>query len=678
MNQHQNPFLDSWDTPFGVPDFSKIKNEHYQPAFEQGFREQLAEIEQIANDPNTPTFKNTLEALEASGSLLDRVSAVFYNLTGSDSSTELQALESIINPAHVAHTSKIRTNVLLFGRIKAVYDSRDRLGLDNDQRSLLEETYNAFVRSGAALPEQARASVNAINEALSRLATQFGQNVLNATNAFKLVLEKEEELAGLPDSVLVAAASEAESQGLPGKYVFTTSRSSVTPFLKFAQRRDLREHIYKAYTSCADNNDGNDNKDIILETIRLRAERAKLLGFQSHADYMLDDRMAKTPAAARELLTALWTPALHKAREEAGELQDCIQREGGNFQLEPWDWWYYTEKLRAERYDLDEESVKPYFKLDNVREGAFQVANRLYGISFTPRPDIPVYHPEVTAYEVRDGDGSLIGIFLVDYFMRSSKRGGAWMSNFREQASTNHEDRPVVVNVCNFARGATGHPALLGFDEVRTLFHEFGHALHGLLSQVKYRSIAGTNVKQDFVELPSQIMEHWALESEVMKQYARHYLTDEPIPDELIAKIHASETFNQGFETTEYLAASLLDMAWHSAPQVTDVTAFEETTLAELDLIPQIAPRYRSTYFQHIFASDNYSAGYYVYIWAAVLDSDGYEAFREKGIFDGETARLFRQHILERGGSDDPMALYKAFRGREPEIEPLLKERGLA
>lgn len=679
MNQAPNPFLQDWDTPFGIPQFDQIKTAHYLPAFEQAMREHLEEVNVIASNQSPAAFQNTIEALELSGSLLNRVASVFFNLTSSDTSDELQEIEINIMPRYAAHQSGILTNSQLFSRVESVFSKRDSLTLTDEQHTLLEETYRRFIRAGAALAPEARGEVNAMDEELSRLATTFGQNVLKETNDFELVLDDPRELAGLSDSVLAAASREAQDRGHEGKYVFTISRSSITPFLQFSERRDLREKIYTAYVRCADNGNERDNNDIVLKISSLRSKRAKLLGFESHAHYMLDDRMAKTPEAVQKLLTELWKPACKKVRREANDLQFRIQEEGGNSVLAPWDWWYYTEKIRAERYDLDDEKVKPYFKLENVRDGAFHVANRLYGLTFTPYNDLPAYHEDVEAYEVKDADGSLIGLFLVDYFMRPSKRGGAWMSNFREQSKIRGEVRPIVVNVCNFTRGSVDSPSLLSFDEVRTLFHEFGHALHGLLSQVTYESLSGPNVKQDFVELPSQIMEHWALETEVMKQYARHYETGDAIPDELIAKIHDAEKFNQGFATTEYLAASFLDMDWHSpgSADVRDVASFEERALQKIDLIPEVAPRYRSTYFQHIFTGDSYSAGYYSYIWAEVLDADGYEAFKEKGIFDAETALSFRKNILENGGTADPMELYKRFRGREPEVAPLLEARGL-
>lgn len=679
MKQARNPFFDDWDTPFGIPQFDKIRNEHYLPAFDQAMREHLEEIDSIIGNQSPASFENTIEALEMAGSALDRVAGVFFNLTSSNTSNELQKIEMDVMPRYAAHESGILTNSELFSRVESVFKQRSSLMLSDEQSQLLEETYRRFVRAGAALPFESRAEVNAMDEELSRLATRFGQNVLKETNNFELILDKPEELVGLPESVLAAASREAIERGHEGKFVFTISRSSITPFLQFSERRDLREKIYNAYIRCANNSNEYDNNDTALAISALRAKKANLLGFESHAHYMLDDRMAKTPESVHKLLDALWRPAGKKVRVEADDLQSRMQAEGGNAKLAPWDWWYYTEKIRAERYDLDDEKVKPYFELENVRDGAFHVANRLYGITFTRYDGLPLYHEDVQAYEVNDADGSLVGLFLVDYFMRSSKQGGAWMSNFREQSKIRGDVRPIVVNVCNFPKGSSDSPSLLCFDEVRTLFHEFGHALHGLLSQVTYESLSGTNVKQDFVELPSQIMEHWAMETEVMKHYARHHETGEPIPDELIEKIHAAEKFNQGFATTEYLAASFLDMAWHS-PKATDirsVTEFEEQAMRKVDLIPEVAPRYKSTYFQHIFTDDSYSAGYYSYIWAEVLDADGYEAFKERGIFDSATARSFRENILERGGSSDPMALYKRFRGREPEVAPLLVARGL-
>jgi peptidyl-dipeptidase Dcp len=525
------------------------------------------------------------------------------------------------------------------------------------------------------LSDAARNEVIKLDEELSRLQTRFGQNVVKDSNQFELVLENEEDLAGLPQSVRAAAAQEAKNRGHAGKYVFTIARSSITPFLQFSAQRHLRELMWKAYTRCAGNANEFDNNSAVARIAAMRAQRAQLLGYPSHADYILDDRMAATPAGVTALLDRIWQPAKDKVRAEATDLQARIQTEGGNFKLAPWDWWYYTEKLRAEKFSLDAETLKPYFLLENVRDGAFAVAQKLYGISFVARTDIPVYHEDIQAFEVRDHDNALIGLFLVDYFMRPSKRSGAWMNALRRQCRYPEEIHPIVFNVCNFPHS---DPCLLGLEEVRTLFHEFGHALHGLLSKVRYRSLAGTSVKRDFVELPSQIMEHWAVEPEVMKSYARHYRTGEVISDELIGKILATQTFNQGFATTEYLAASYLDMQWHAltGDAERDVKNYENQAMQAIDLVEEVAPRYHSTYFQHIF-SGGYSAGYYSYIWAEVLDTDGYQAFKENGIFDPATARSFRENILERGGSADPMELYIKFRGREPDVAPLLKSRGL-
>ena len=665
-----NPFFEPLPEN-GVPEFDQILSHHYEEAFERGFEEQNREIQAIIGNREAPTFGNTIEAMERSGELLERVGNVFWNLTSSDTSDELQVLELALSPRLAAHNSQIYSDPALFKRVQAITESDQ--ALDPEASQLLEEIHGSFVRAGAHLSESARERVNEITESLAGLTTRFGQNVLQDVNEFELVVDAAEDISGLPDSVLNAARSEAESRGKPGQYVFTISRSSITPFLQYADSRSLREKLYRAYTDCGTMT--TDNHPVIQEIIEHRAERAKILGFGSHADFMLDDRMAKTPEAVKGLLDRVWTPCQDKVAKEAQDLQSRIQEDGGNFELQPWDWWYYTEKIRQERFDLDEEAVKPYFKLENVRDGAFEVARKLYGIKFE-QVDVPVYHPDVVAYEVTDADGSTIGIFLFDFFMRPSKQGGAWMSEFRGQSNLDEPVRPVIVNCCNFPKA---DPCLLGMDEVRTLFHEFGHGLHGLLSKVRYPRLSGTNVKQDFVELPSQIMEHWALEPEVLKSYAIHHETGEPIPDELIKKLKSAQTFNQGFATTEYLAACYLDLAWHQqeghAPQ--DVDGFERKAMDDIHKIKMVDPRYRSAYFRHIFEGEHYSAGYYVYIWAEVLDADGFEAFREKGIFDQETARSFRSNILEKGASVPPMELYRKFRGREPDVAPLLKNRGL-
>ena len=663
-----NPFYEPLPDS-GVPRFDLIETSHFLETFERGFTDQNAEILSIIEKPESPTFMNTVEALERTGALLDRVGAVFWNLTSSDTDDELQALEMSLSPRLAAHNSKIYSNPALFKRIKAVVDGEETL--QSEQIQLLNETYQSFVRAGAELDEGQRQRVNSISEELAGLRTQFGQNVLQDTNDFELVLNEGDDLSGLPDFVLSAAKSEAESRGKGGQYVFSISRSSITPFLQYADKRELREQIYNAYTHCGDTT--TDNQPILKQIVALRAEKAGLLGFDTHADFMLDNRMAKTPENVRGLIDQVWEPARKKVLKEAEDLQKLIQQEGGNFEVEPWDWWYYTEKIRKERFDLDEEDVKPYFELGRVRDGAFEVARKLYGISFKSC-DVPVYHPDVEAYEVTEADGSKLGVFLFDFYMRPSKRGGAWMSEFRPQSNLDEQLRPVIVNCCNFPKA---DPCLLGMDEVITLFHEFGHGLHGLLSNVRYQSLSGTNVKQDFVELPSQIMEHWAIEPEVLKSYARHVETGAVIPDELIEKLTASETFNQGFATTEYLAACYLDMAWHEQASASDVGEFEKKAMDDIHKVKMVDPRYKSTYFSHIFGGESYSAGYYVYIWAEVLDADGFEAFKENGIFDAETAKSFRENILEKGGTVDPMLLYKNFRGREPEVAPLLKKRGL-
>ena len=665
-----NPFFESLPEN-GVPNFEQIVTSHYEEAFEQGFDQQNNEIQVIRSNPEAPTFINTIEALERSGGLLDRVGDVFWNLTSSDTTDELQALELKLSPRVAAHNGLIYSDPALFQRVKAVME--DKESLQPEALQLLKETHNSFVRAGAHLTESARERVNEITESLAGLTTRFGQNVLQDVNEFELVADGDEDLSGLPDFVLNAAKSEAESRGKSGQYVFTISRSSITPFLQYADSRDLREKMYRAYTDCGTIT--TNNHPVIQEIVELRAERARVLGFDTHADFMLDDRMAKTPNAVRDLLDRVWAPCQEKVAREAEDLQSRIQDDGGNFELQPWDWWYYTEKVRQERFDLDEEEVKPYFKLENVRDGAFEVARKLYGIKFE-EIDVPVYHPDVVAYEATDADGSKIGIFLFDFFMRPSKQGGAWMNAFRSQSNLDEHVHPVIVNCCNFPKS---DPCLLGMDEVRTLFHEFGHGLHGLLSKVRYQRLSGTNVKQDFVELPSQIMEHWALEPEVLKSYATHHETGESIPDELIKKLKSAQTFNQGFATTEYLAACYLDLAWHQqegkAPE--DVNGFENKAMDDIHKIKMVDPRYRSAYFRHVFEGEHYSAGYYVYIWAEVLDADGFEAFREKGIFDQKTAHSFRSNILEKGGTVEPMELYRKFRGRDPDVEPLLKNRGL-
>lgn len=678
MTDQSNPFFDTWDAPFGVPPFDRIKPEHFIPAFERGMSEHLANVDAIAGADDAPTFANTLEGLERASHALDRIGGVFYNQTSAHTNDTLQAIQAEMAPKLVRHSSAIQMNAKLFQRIQTLFDARDTLGLDDEQMRLLTETHKGFVRAGAALAEGEQSELKSINEELSILTTKFGQNSLAETNAFQLVLGSKDDLAGLPDSICADALETGRELGHEGKYVFTISRSSFTPFMQFADNRDLREKMLHAYTHSGDNNNGNDNKDIASKIAALRVRRANIMGHKTHAAFELSDRMAGSPQAARGLLDKLWEPAVAKAGREAKALQDSIQRSGGNFKLAPWDWWYYTEKVRKESFDLDAEEIKPFFELSRVRDGAFYVATKLFGLTFKRVQGAPAYQEDVETWEVSDADGSHIGVFLADYFMRPSKRGGAWMSAYRDQKKLDGETRPIIVNVCNFPKGAGDQPSLLGPDEVRTLFHEFGHALHGLLANTTYSSMSGTSVKRDFVELPSQILEHWATEPEVMKVYAKHYETGDVIPDTLIEKILKVQTFNQGFATTEYLSASILDLDWHSleTEEEQPANAFEEEAMDSLGLLEEIGPRYRSTYFSHIF-SGGYSAGYYSYIWAEVLDADGYESFKEKGIFDPETAKSFRENILEKGGTVDPMELYKRFKGREPKVDALLVDRGL-
>lgn len=669
-----NPFLTEFQTPYGVPPFDQIKLEHYEPAFMKGIDEQNANIQAITSNAEAPTFDNVIVAFDNSSPILDRVGGVFYNLTEAETTDELTALSMRLAPVMSEHNDNILLNEALFAKIKAVYQQKDSLQLTTEQRRLLEKTYKSFVRSGANLPADKQARLREINKQLSTLGIRFDKNILNENNEFKLFVDKEEDLAGLPEWFRQSAAAEAKAAGQEGKWLFTLHNSSRLPFLQYSANRPLREKVYKAYIQRGNNNDKNDNKKIITEIVSLRLEKARLLGFDCYSNFVLDNTMAKDSKTVMDFLNNLWQYALPKAKAEAAELQKLMDRENKGEKLEAWDWWYYTEKLRKEKYNLEEEQIKPYFKLENVREGAFAVANKLYGITLTPMDSIPVYNPDVKVFEVKDADGSQLGIFYTDYFPRAGKSGGAWMSNYREQQG---DIRPLVCNVASFTKPVGDTPSLLTIDEVETLFHEFGHALHGLLTKCQYKGTSGTNVVRDFVELPSQINEHWATEPEVLKMYARHYQTGETIPDELIEKILNQKTFNQGFITTELMAAAFLDMNLHNLTDTTglDVVAFEKEAMDRLGLIPEIAPRYRTTYFSHIIGG--YAAGYYSYLWANVLDNDAFEAFKENGIFDRHTADLFRRNVLEKGDSEDAMTLYRNFRGAEPQLEPMLKNRGM-
>lgn len=669
-----NPFLTEFQTPYGVPPFDQIKLEHYEPAFMKGIDEQNANIQAITSNAEAPTFDNVIVAFDNSSPILDRVGGVFYNLTEAETTDELTALSMKLAPVMSEHNDNILLNEALFAKIKTIYQQKDSLQLTTEQRRLLEKTYKSFVRSGANLPADKQARLREINKQLSTLGIRFDKNILNENNEFKLFVDKEEDLAGLPEWFRQSAAAEAKAAGQEGKWLFTLHNSSRLPFLQYSANRPLREKVYKAYIQRGNNNDKNDNKKIITEIVSLRLEKARLLGFDCYSNFVLDNTMAKDSKTVMDFLNNLWQYALPKAKAEAAELQKLMDRENKGEKLEAWDWWYYTEKLRKEKYNLEEEQIKPYFKLENVREGAFAVANKLYGITLTPMDSIPVYNPDVQVFEVKDADGSQLGIFYTDYFPRAGKSGGAWMSNYREQQG---DIRPLVCNVASFTKPVGDTPSLLTIDEVETLFHEFGHALHGLLTKCQYKGTSGTNVVRDFVELPSQINEHWATEPEVLKMYAKHYQTGETIPDELIEKILNQKTFNQGFITTELMAAAFLDMNLHNLTDTTglDVVAFEKEAMDRLGLIPEIAPRYRTTYFSHIIGG--YAAGYYSYLWANVLDNDAFEAFKENGIFDRHTADLFRRNVLEKGDSEDAMTLYRNFRGAEPQLEPMLKNRGM-
>ncbi len=675
-----NPFFSDYDTPFGVPPFDKIKEQHYMPAFEEGMKRQAEEIKAIAENPDEPTFENTVEAVEYSGDLLRKVSDVFFSLNSAVTSDGMQKIAKDVAPMLSSHRDDIMMNAKLFERFKTLYDKRDDLGLNEEQSMLLERYYKDFIRNGAGLSAADKERLREINGKLSVLTIKFGENVLKETNSYEMVLSTEDELDGLPDWVLAGAAEAAADKGYEGKWLFTLQKPSMLPFLQYSKNRALREKIFKAYMTRCNHGDEVDNKDNVEQIIALRQEKARMLGFDDFASFALDDAMAKTPDKVYSLLDDIWKPALLKAKEEESLLQAMVYRQGDDFEIEPWDWWYYAEKLKKQQYDLDDEVLKPYFPLESVLNGAFTVVNRLYGLTFEERKDIPVYHEGVRVFEVKEEDGTHVGLFYIDYFPRESKRGGAWMGSFRKQ----YRDKdgrmvtPIIYNVGNFSKPAGDMPSLLNFDEVHTLFHELGHGLQGLLSDGTYPTLTGTAVATDFVELPSQIMENWATDPTVLKMYAKNYKTGEPITDDLIAKIEKARFFNQGFAATEYLAASYLDMDWHTrgTGSENDVNGFEKASMDRIGLIPQIVVRYRTPYFRHIF-SGGYAAGYYSYIWAEVLDADAFEAFKENGLFDRKTAQSFRDNILSKGGSADPMELYIRFRGREPEIEPLLKRRGL-
>jgi len=670
-----NPLLKEWTTPFQAPPFQEIKPEHFLPAIKEGLAAQRKEIQAIVDNTAAPTFDNTILPLEHAGQLLSKVQGVFGALQGAETNADLQRVNREASPLLTAARDEIALNPKLFARVKAVYEGRDKASFTPIQKRLVEETYKGYVRAGANLDDVKKEQLKKVNAELSELSIKFGDNLLHDTNSYQLVIEKAEDLKGLPPSVVASGAEAAKAAKMPGKWLFTLQAPSIWPFLQYADNRELRRQIITAYTTRCDHNDQWDNKKNIARIAALRVQRANLLGYKTYADFVLEENMAKNPAGVYGLLNQLWKPAREMALREAADLQAAIDKEEGTFKLEAGDWRYYTEKVRKARFDLDEQAVRPYFKLDNVIQGAFYVANQLYGITVTPRPDVPVYHPEVKAWEVKDRDGSHLALFFTDYHPRPGKRVGAWSGSMRGSSVRDGKViRPIVTNVCNFTRPAGDEPALLTLEETGTLFHEFGHALASFLGKVPYRSLA--RFPRDFVEVPSQIMENWALEPEVLKVYAKHYKTGEVIPAALVEKIEKAEQFNQGFITVEYLAASLLDMDWHTltTPEEKDATAFERASMEKIKNLPEIPPRYRSPYYSHIVGG--YAAGYYAYIWSEVLDKDAFQAFKEKGLFDQATAKGFRT-LLENGGTEEAMTAYVKFRGREPSVEPLLKARGL-
>lgn len=678
-DQH-NPFFEEWGGEFGLPPFAKITDADYRPAIIEGIKQHEAEIKAIIDNQEEPTFANTIEAYDHSGQLLDKVMNVIFNLNSSDSNDSLKAIVEFALPMLSEHKDNTFMNPDFFKRVETVYKNQEKENLTTEQKMVLDKIYKQFTRNGIALPADKQERLRQVNKELGLLQQKFGNNLLAETNAFSLVIDNKEDLAGLPESAIEAAADEAKATGKEGKWVFTLKNPSYVPFMQYADKRELREKMFRAYSMRGNNGNEYDNKQIILDIMKLRIEKANILGYNTPADFFLENSLAKTPDNVNKLLNSIMPAAIKKAKDEAKELQKIIDSEKGGFKLQPWDWSYYAEKLRKDKYALNEDEINQYFQMENVRQGVFELASRLYKINFEPLKDASIYHEDVEAFKVTNqADGSLVGIFYTDYYPRQSKRGGAWMNNFREQEVINGKDiRPIVVNVGNFTKPTSSKPSLLTTDEVETLFHEFGHGLHGLLSKCNYRMINGTNTPRDFVEMPSQITENWAFQPEVLKTYAKHYKTGEIIPDSLVQKINNTAMFNQGFMTTELVAAAILDMNWHTIKSVEgiDVLAFEQQAVKNMGLIDEIIPRYRSTYFNHIFNS-GYSAGYYAYLWAEMLDKDAFELFKERGIYDEATAKSFKENILERGSSDDLMVLYKKFRGQEPSITPMLRDRGL-
>lgn len=677
LAQSNNPFFKKWNTPFETPPFSEIKNEHYLPAFEEGIRQQKAEVEAIVNSSEAPTFINTIVALEKSGALLTKVRRVFDNLNSANTNDEMIKIAEKTASMLSKHSDDIFLNDKLFAKIKAIYSQKKSLNLTTEENTVLENYYLDFVRGGANLNEDGKNKLRKINEELSLQMLKYADNVRRENAKFELIVDNKEDLSGLSEGSITAAKEKADAKKLTGKWLFTIDKPTLLPFLATSTKRNLREKMYKGYINRGNNNDEFDNKKLLSKIISLRVQKANLLGYKTYADFVVQRKMAKKPENVYKFLRDLWKPTLAKAKTEVADMQKIIDKEGGNFKLQPWDWWYYSEKVKKEKYDLDEEMIRPYFKIENVIDGVFLLANKLWGIKIEERKDIQVYHPDVRAFEVKEANGKHIGILYTDYYPRESKTNGAWCSGFRDQSNIEGNFvTPVIYNVGNFSKPTADMPALISIDETNTLFHEFGHALHSLLQNVKYPS--ASNVPADFVELPSQIMENWATEPEMLKLYAKHYETGEPMPDALIQKIKKAGHFNQGFETLEYIAASILDLDLHSitSKKQIDVAKFEKDAIKKMGLIPEIAPRYMSTNFIHV-AAWGYEAGYYSYLWAAVLDTDAFESFSEKGLFDKATAESYRKNILEKGGSEDLMEMYKKYKGREPKVDALLKKRGL-
>jgi peptidyl-dipeptidase Dcp len=674
-----NPLLQAWQTPFETPPFADIAPEHFLPAFEQAFADHAAEVAAITHDPSEPDFANTITALERSGKLLSRVSAVFYDLVSAHSNPALLEIDKEVSLRMARHWNPIMMNAVLFGRIALLQDNRATLRLTGEQMRLLERTYTRFHRAGAGLDEAAKSRMAEINERLAHLGTTFSHHLLGDEQDWFMELG-EADRDGLSDSFMAAARSAAEERGMAGKAIVTLSRSSVEPFLKTAGHRELREKVYKAFIARGDNGNDNDNNEIIGEILGLREESAGLLGYPTFAAYRLEDSMAKTPQAVRGLLERVWKPARARALADRDALQALVAEEGGNFTLASWDWRFYAEKLRQRRANFDDAAIKPYLALDNMIEAAFDCARRLFGLSFAERKDIPVWHPDVRVWEVKDSSGQHKALFYGDYFARPSKRSGAWMTSLRDQQKLDGEIAPQIVNVCNFSKGADGEPSLLSPDDARTLFHEFGHGLHGMLSDVTYPSLSGTSVFTDFVELPSQLYEHWQEQPQVLREFARHYQTGEPLPDDLLKRFIAARKFNQGFATVEFVSSALVDLEFHTQPASAsrDVRAFERNELEKIGMPAEISMRHRPQQFGHIFSGDHYASGYYSYMWSEVMDADAFGAFEEAGdIFDPATAKRLHDDIYSSGGSRDPEDAYVAFRGREPEPDALLRRRGL-